>query len=138
MSTFNDDQQAVIDNPNGARSVVAGPGSGKSTTMVGMIRRLLESGVSPADVRAVTFSKEMATSLEHKLKIKGIASTFHSLGYLICSETERKPVEPELRHRLMCKLTHRWKLDYKELDQFIAKMREAAISPEQAAIRRRI
>lgn len=129
---FNQDQQTVIENPNGARSVVAGPGSGKSTTMVGMIRRLLESGVSPSDVRAVTFSKEMASVLERKLKINGIASTFHSLGYLICSETERKPVEPELRHRLMCKLIRRFGLDYKELDHFIARMRRQNITPQQA------
>lgn len=129
MSTFNADQQAIIDTPDGARSVIAGPGSGKSTTMVGMIRRLLESGVSPSDVRAITFSKEMALNLEKKLKVPGVVSTFHSLGYLICSETERKPVEPELRHRLMCNLCRRWGLDYKELDHFIARMRRANISP---------
>jgi superfamily I DNA/RNA helicase len=134
MSTFNDDQQSVIDNPDGARSVVAGPGSGKSTTMVGMIRRLLESGVSPSDIRALTFSKEMASVLEKKLGIKGVASTFHSLGYLICSETERKPVEPELRFRLMCKLCKKWSLDYKELDQFIARMRRTNITPIEAAM----
>lgn len=132
MSEFNKDQQAVIDNPDGARSVVAGPGSGKSTTMVGMIRRLVADGVSPSDIRAVTFSKEMATVLERKLNLKGVASTFHSLGYLICSETGRKPVEPELRHRLMCKLIRKRGLDYKELDHFIAKMRRQNISPTAA------
>jgi DNA helicase II / ATP-dependent DNA helicase PcrA len=132
MATFNDDQQAVIDNPSGARSVCAGPGSGKSTTMVGMIRRLVEDGVSPSEIRAVTFSKEMATVLERKLNLKGVASTFHSLGYLICSETDRKPVEPELRHRLMCKLVRRWHLDYKELDHFIALMRRKNLPPIDA------
>ena len=129
---LNADQQAIISNPGGARSVVAGPGSGKSTTMVEMIRALLASGVSPSEVRAVTFSKEMAGVLEKKLKIKGITSTFHSLGYLICSETERKPVEPELRYRLMCKLCKKWSLDYKELDQFIARMRRSNTNPDAA------
>jgi len=131
---LNADQQAIVSNPSGARSVVAGPGSGKSTTMVEMIRALLASGVSPSEVRAVTFSKEMAKVLETKLKIKGIASTFHSLGYLICSETERKPVEPELRYRLMCKLCKRWGCDYKELDHFIAKMRRQNILPVDAIV----
>ena len=133
MAELNADQQAVIDTPNGARSVIAGPGSGKTTTMVALIQELIDSHhVSPSDIRAVTFSKEMAAALEKKIKIKGIASTFHSLGYLICSETERKPVEPELRYRLMCKLCKKWKLDYKELDHFIAKMRRANISPTEA------
>src|SRR5271154_427564 len=120
---LNADQQAVVSNPNGPRSVISGPGSGKTTTMVAMIQGLIASGVRPADIRALTFSKEMAKNLETKLKIKGVASTFHSLGYLICSETERKPVEPELRYRLMCKLCKKWILDYKEFDQFIANMR---------------
>jgi len=131
MGDLNTDQQLVVSNPDGARSVVAGPGSGKSTTMVAMIQSLLASGIRPADVRAVTFSKEMATALEKKLRIKGIASTFHSLGYLICSETERKPVEPELRYRLMCKLCRKYGLDYKELDHFIARMRRMNVSPTQ-------
>src|ERR1700675_792268 len=98
MIELNVDQQAVVSAPGGARSVVAGPGAGKSSTMVELIRALISSGVSSSDVRAVTFSKEMALALEKKLGVKGIVSTFHSLGYLICSETERKPVEPELRH----------------------------------------
>jgi superfamily I DNA/RNA helicase len=100
--------------------------------MVEFIRTLLAAGVSAADVRAVTFSKEMATALEKKLKVKGVVSTFHSLGYLICSETERKPVEPELRYRLMCKLVRKYHLDYKELDRFIAQLRRGNISPTQA------
>src|ERR1700681_2007801 len=97
---LNVDQRTVVTEHRGARSVVAGPGSGKTATMVEFIATLLQNGVSPSEIRAVTFSKEMALVLERRIKIKGIASTFHSLGYLICSETERKPVEPELRYRL--------------------------------------
>jgi superfamily I DNA/RNA helicase len=100
--------------------------------MVEFIKDLIyKHGVSPSEIRAVTFSKEMATVLEKKIKIPGIASTFHSLGYLICSETERKPVEPELRYRLMCQLCKKWGLDYKELDHFIAKMRRSNITPTE-------
>jgi len=132
MPDFDADQQKVIDDPMGPRSVIAGPGAGKTTTMVGLINELIRGGISASDIRALTFSKEMATALEKKLKVKGVASTFHSLGYLICSETERKPVEPELRYRLMCKLTRKWNLEYKELDGFIAKMRRENISPTEA------
>ena len=126
------DQQKVVADPRGARSVVAGPGSGKTTTMVGLIKTLMDAGIPASEIRAVTFSKEMAQALERRVGTKGIVSTFHSLGYLICSETERKPVEPELRHRLMCKLVGKRGVDYKELDGFIAKMRRANISPEEA------
>src|ERR1700682_2901212 len=129
MLTLDSDQLHIASTPAGARSIVAGPGSGKSNTMVELIRSVLDSGVSASDVKAITFSKAMGAALEKKIGVKGIVSTFHSLGYLICSETERKPVEPELRHRLMCKLIRKWGLDYKELDHFIARMRRANISP---------
>lgn len=132
MTELNVDQQGIIDSPDGPRSVVAGPGSGKTATMVAFINTLIESGVSPSEIRAVTFSKEMAGALEKRAGVKGVVSTFHSLGYLICSEVERKPVEPELRYRLMCRLCKKWGLDYKELDHFIAKMRRANVSPTEA------
>ena len=123
------DQQKIVRDHEGPRSVVAGPGSGKTTTMVALIDELGASGVPLSDIRAVTFSKEMAAALEKKAGVKGVVSTFHSLGYLICSETERKPVEPELRHRLMYKLIRKWGVDYKELDSFIARMRRENITP---------
>lgn len=131
MTNLDTDQTAVVSNPDGARSVIAGPGSGKSTTMVSLISSLMDQGVPASEIRAVTFSKEMAKVLERKVGVKGIVSTFHSLGYLICSETERKPVEPELRYRLMTKLIRKYDLDYKELDLFIATMRRSNISPTE-------
>jgi len=132
---LNADQQAVIADPQGPRAIVAGPGSGKTTTMVELVHALLNAKVPSSDIRAVTFSKEMAETITKRIGIPGVASTFHSLGYLICSETERKPVEPELRYRLMCKLIKKWGLDYKELDGFIARMRRENISPADAAAR---
>lgn len=58
------DQRAVIANYQGARSIVAGPGSGKTATMVELIHTMLNDGVPASDIRAVTFSKEMALALE--------------------------------------------------------------------------
>ena len=119
MIDLNVDQQEVVQDPDGARSVIAGPGSGKTATMVRLIDDLLNSGIPASDIRAVTFSNEMAKALEARVKVKGIVSTFHSLGYLICSEVSRKPVEHEIRYRLMCRLCNKWNIEYKELDGFI-------------------
>jgi DNA helicase-2/ATP-dependent DNA helicase PcrA len=130
---LNADQQAIIDDREGARCVVAGPGTGKTTTMVELIQEMIDCRIPASAIRAVTFSKEMADTLEKRLRIKGIASTFHSLGYLICNDVEHKPVEPERRHRLMIKLIRRWGMEYKELDTFISKMRREDISPEVCA-----
>jgi superfamily I DNA/RNA helicase len=138
---FDADQRKVIGSPQGARSVVAGPGSGKTTTMVGMINHLLATGAQPSHIRAVTFSREMAQTLEKRVKVPGIVSTFHSLGYAICSSFggERKPVEPELRFRLMVRLMRKWKIsEYRDLDGFIARMRRERVTPEEAVANREL
>ena len=132
MIDLNVDQQEVVQDPDGARSVIAGPGSGKTATMVRLIDDLLDSGTPASDIRAVTFSNEMAKALEARVKVKGIVSTFHSLGYLICSEVSRKPVEHEIRYRLMCRLCNKWNIEYKELDGFIGSMRRNNVSPAEA------
>jgi superfamily I DNA/RNA helicase len=133
ITDLNADQQAIVRDRDGARCVVAGPGTGKTTTMVDFFNELRNSGIPDSDIKCVTFSKEAATTIERRAKVKGVFSTFHSLGYLISSETTRKPVEPERQHRLMFNLTRKWGVDYKVLGNFIGKMRRANISPEDAA-----
>jgi len=134
MSDLNSEQAAVVElkNRRGARVIIAGPGTGKTKTMVALFNELREAGVPAANIRAVTFSKEAATTIEKRAGIKGVFSTFHSLGYEICSSVIRKPVEPELRYRLMCQLCRKWGLQYKDLDQFISQMRHANVSPAAA------
>ena len=90
--------------------------------------------IPAANIRCVTFSKEAAETIERRAGIKGVFSTFHSLGYQICTDLAGfKPVEPELRYRLMSKLVRKWGLDYKDFDSFISKMRRENLSPKDAA-----
>lgn len=77
-------QQAVIDEP-GNCLVVAGPGSGKTATMVKKIAKLLTNASSR--IVAVTFTRDGANELMHRLRAAVPASalgrvtvgTFHSL-----------------------------------------------------------
>lgn len=128
---FDADQQAVVDTPDGPRCVIAGPGTGKTTTMVDLVKSLRKKGILCSEIRCVTFSNQAADTIEQRAGIKGIFSTLHSLGLEICSSISHRPIEPEIRHRLMVKLIKKWGLDYKELDLFISKMHREAISPEE-------
>lgn len=134
MTNLNPEQRIIVEpqNRKGPRAVIAGPGSGKTSTMVDLFHALRNSGVPAANIRCATFSKEAATTIETRAGVKGVFSTLHSLGYQICSEDGRKPVEPELRFRLMCKLIRKYKLDYKELDSFISQMRRGTVTAEEA------
>jgi ATP-dependent exoDNAse (exonuclease V) beta subunit len=52
--------------------VVAGPGSGKTTVLVAHFERLVESGVDPRRILAITFTDKAASNMRDKL-----ARTFH-------------------------------------------------------------
>ena len=56
--TLDASQQAVVDHVGGPLLVLAGPGTGKTTTMVEAVVDLVERrGVDPAEILALTFSR---------------------------------------------------------------------------------
>ena len=65
--------------------IVAGAGSGKSLTMIGKIRYLMEKGIREEEILCITFTKEAALNLENNIRknynynIK--VYTFHSLAF---------------------------------------------------------
>lgn len=81
-----DDQQkdAVITDER-SNLVVAGAGSGKTLTIVGKVRYLVERwGVEPSRILVVAFTNKAADELQERLDRAGIAgarvSTFHAFG----------------------------------------------------------
>lgn len=71
---------------------MAGPGTGKSFAMKRRVARLLESGVDPSHILAVTFTRVAADDLHRELVQMGVpgcdqlkGQTLHSLGLKILS-----------------------------------------------------
>lgn len=65
--------------------VIAGAGSGKTLTIVGKIKYLVERvGINPEDILVMSFTKKSAAELDERIRRTGIegvtAKTFHSLG----------------------------------------------------------
>ena len=61
---LNSQQKAAVEAPlDRAIRVLAGPGSGKTVVITNRIKHLLDSGISPKSIVAVTFSKNMADDL---------------------------------------------------------------------------
>src|SRR5687767_6983327 len=79
-------QQAVVAHERGPLLVLAGPGTGKTTTMVEAIVDLVEHrGVSPEEILALTFSRKAAEQLRDRVTARlgrtlgsSLSSTFHS------------------------------------------------------------
>ena len=60
-------QQQVIDSKDKLTVVVAGPGSGKSTTIVERVKRLVASGVPASQIVMITFTNQAAHVFVEKL-----------------------------------------------------------------------
>ena len=67
IPTFTEDQIQVVRHINGPLRVCAGPGSGKTATLIGRIQYLIEEvGIDPAFVLVVTFTNEAAAELKSR------------------------------------------------------------------------
>jgi superfamily I DNA/RNA helicase/RecB family exonuclease len=82
-------QQAVVDHPGGPLLVLAGPGTGKTTTLVEAIAERIEGrGAAPESVLALTFSRKAAEQLRDRVTARlgrttssTMCATFHSFAY---------------------------------------------------------
>ncbi|WP_022660695.1 UvrD-helicase domain-containing protein [Paucidesulfovibrio longus] len=87
---YNSDQRRAISAGPGPVLVVAGPGTGKTQTLMGRITRLLEAGEPPRRILVLTFTRRAAVELRERLQATlGLdadaplpqAGTLHSLAF---------------------------------------------------------
>ena len=88
VPALDEHQQRVVDHAGGPLLVLAGPGTGKTTTMVEAIVRRVEEGARPDEVLALTFSRKAAEQLRDRVTARlgrtmstALSSTFHSFAY---------------------------------------------------------
>lgn len=94
-SNLSDTQKKAVTHGNGPLLIAAGAGSGKTKTLTSRVLHLLEKGVNPESIIAITFTnkaaKEMRNRIYGKLAEKPnvkqpFIGTFHSLGVRILKE----------------------------------------------------
>jgi superfamily I DNA/RNA helicase/RecB family exonuclease len=82
-------QRSVVDHDAGPLLVLAGPGTGKTTTLVeSIVDRIERRGAPPESVLALTFSRKAAEQLRDRVTSRigrtmstTLSSTFHSFAY---------------------------------------------------------
>lgn len=84
------DQQRVVDHESGPLLVLAGPGTGKTTTLVESAVRRIQSGRGAAMPLVLTFSRRAAAELRARISARlgrsvqtPLAMTFHSFCYAL-------------------------------------------------------
>ncbi len=91
MTELNPEQEFAVQHVEGPLLVLAGAGSGKTRVVTHRIARLLDLGVLPGDVLAVTFTNKAADEMKSRIRMlrnaQVLACTFHSLGARILRES---------------------------------------------------
>jgi DNA helicase-2/ATP-dependent DNA helicase PcrA len=91
MSELNPQQEIAAQHVEGPLLVLAGAGSGKTRVVTYRIARLLDLGILPSDILAVTFTNKAAEEMRHRIRTlknaQVLACTFHSLGSRILRES---------------------------------------------------
>lgn len=72
-SSLNSQQQSAVESDERLICMMAGPGSGKTHTLIERTRRLIEDGNDPAMMAVITFTNEAARELERRSE--------HAFGY---------------------------------------------------------
>ena len=95
--TLNDKQIEAVNHKEGPCLVLAGAGSGKTRVLTERIIKLIDDGVSPYNILAITFTNKAAREMKNRVeaKIGNISDsifigTFHSFGLRVLRENYRE------------------------------------------------
>ena len=87
LNELNDMQKEAVLYNDGPLLIIAGAGSGKTKTLTTKIAYLIENGVNPVNILAITFTNKAAQEMKDRIyKMVGSKakesqiSTFHSFG----------------------------------------------------------
>ena len=160
---LNREQKIAAEYMDGPSLVLAGPGTGKTTTLVGRYRHLLMKGVPAKQILSCTFSKKAADELKSRIGASTEIhtaqlpiGTFHALSVQIlrsigepigvprgfniwAKDWERKKLVKDFLRKLIDEGLYEG-IDQDDVSpeaalQFIDDSREALLDPEDASVR---
>lgn len=157
--SLNEEQRRAVDHDGSPLIVLAGPGTGKTRTIIGRILRLLADGAKPESILAMTFTNKAAGEMTERLEemvgpeaaSRVQMGTFHAFGSRLIARYADMlglPERPDImdsaqRRRLLRKIIEEHAL-YRfrasegtdaligPIATFIERCREAARSPQDA------
>lgn len=95
--SLDNQQRVAVVTDEDSNLVLAGAGSGKTLTIAGKVKYLVEhKGVKPEEILLISYTKksalEMTERIEHRLHLPVSVKTFHALGLeIIAKDRQAKP-----------------------------------------------
>lgn len=131
---FNKFQLLAIEHKDGPMLVLAGPGSGKTATLVERTKNLItKHGVSPSNILVITFTKAAAN--ETKLRFekemeaqygngKVTFGTFHAIFFMVLklayNYNSSNIISDETKYQAMRELINRYGLEYRDENELMS------------------
>ncbi len=91
LDGLNQQQLEAVEHQNGPLCVFAGPGSGKTRVLICRIARLIQTGVKPENIMAVTFTRKAAGELKRRLnEMVGNSAVYANTFHAFCRATLKR------------------------------------------------
>lgn len=134
---FNQSQLLAIQHKDGPMLVLAGPGSGKTKTLVERTKNLIiKHGVSPSNILVITFTKAAANEMKQRFyremesaeEVSGVPQvtfgTFHAIFFMVLKlayhYNSSNIITDEIKYQAMRELIHHYGLEYRDENELIS------------------
>ncbi|SFA77328.1 DNA helicase-2 / ATP-dependent DNA helicase PcrA [Acetitomaculum ruminis DSM 5522] len=128
---YNESQLEALQHHDGPCLCIAGPGSGKTATISGRIKNLIEQfGVNPSNILVITFTKAAAVQMKNRFeKLIGESlpvsfGTFHAIYFKILKYayhyTAANIASEEVKRQLVKEIVNQMSFDTDDINDFIS------------------
>lgn len=144
MPSLNSDQVAAASHPQGHAIVLAGPGTGKTSTLIARHSYLTWSGVDPDGIVCISFTKEASEEIKRRLGDKAPSrawiGTFHGVCLRLLKRfnvearlsKNFKVLDPSGQRSLLYDIGIDWDQDDGDLTDIIGRWKDSLLSPDEA------
>jgi len=144
MARLNSDQVAAATHKGGHAIVLAGPGTGKTSTLVARHAFLCSTGVDPDGIVAISFTKDSVEEIRKRLGERASSrawiGTFHALCLRLLKRfnvearlaKNFKVLDPSDQRGLFIKLGIDWDQDDGDLSDIIGRWKDSLVTPDEA------
>lgn len=144
MARLNSEQVAAATHKGGHAIVLAGPGTGKTSTLIARHAFLCSTGVDPDGIVAISFTKDSVEEIRKRLgeraSTRAWIGTFHALCLRLLKRfnvearlsKNFKVLDPTEQRSLFIKLGIDWDQDDGDLSDIIGRWKDSLITPDEA------
>lgn len=145
MSGINQEQKAAAAHKAGHAIVLAGPGTGKTSTLTARFNFLCHHGVAPESILVSTFTKKAAEELKSRIGKSAAKSNWIGTFHSICLRMLRrfsdeagvrknfKTLDPGEQKSMLTKAGVVWDSDDGDLTDIIGRWKDSLMSPDEAS-----